>query len=204
MLSVLTVQASARTWGLTRIQDLSQHRRSSWPIASAPWQHSRGFTVSSVSQIGASHGDADFEGSPSAPEDGDNFGTFSTDMSSRRSYRKNSPDIQDLRHQEDDGVEEEESVKPPRRPGRNTPYWYFLQCKQLIKNNKVSVDQLSRFCLLLTTLNVFCLTAAGGFGSVQQRHAAGGEAAAGGVQLHGPDRRLWSSWAAQKGLQTVQ
>lgn len=48
------------------------------------------------------------------------------------------------------------------------------------------------------------LTATGGSGCVQQGHAAGREAAAGGVQLHGPDRRLWTSWTTEKSLQTLQ
>uniref|UniRef100_A0A3Q3XDX9 Uncharacterized protein n=1 Tax=Mola mola TaxID=94237 RepID=A0A3Q3XDX9_MOLML len=69
------------------------------------------------------------------PPGSEKFGSLSADMSSRRSFRKTSPDMQDLRHREE---EEEEPVKPPRRPGRrNTAYWYFLQCKKLIKENKL-------------------------------------------------------------------
>ncbi len=57
----------------------------------------------------------------------------------------------------------------------------------------------------LLHINPVCpLTAAGGFGCVQQRHAGGRKAAAGGVQLHCPDRRLWTSWTTQEGLQTLQ
>lgn len=79
-------------------------------------------------------------------------------------------------------------------------------------------DQREQGESVLSVVSVFCSlsppaackplmcppTAAGGVGHVQQRHAAGGEAAAGGVQLLCPDRRLWSSWTTQEGLQALQ
>lgn len=90
------------------------------------------------------------------PSDGDSqeheaFGTLSADMGAKVYFRKSSPHIEDLRHQEWD---EEDVEKPRRKPGRrNTPYWYHLQCKKLIKQNKVSraavVDFLILFCLIL-------------------------------------------------------
>lgn len=78
-----------------------------------------------------------------APADGDPqehvaFGTLSADMASKRSFRKSSPQTEDYRHQQWD-EEEGEREKPRRKPfRRNSPYWYFLQCKKLIKENKVS------------------------------------------------------------------
>uniref|UniRef100_A0A1A7WYV4 Pentatricopeptide repeat domain 1 n=2 Tax=Iconisemion striatum TaxID=60296 RepID=A0A1A7WYV4_9TELE len=66
----------------------------------------------------------------------DAFGSLSKDLMSRRSFKKSSPDIRDLRHQDEE--EEDDQHKPRRRPGgRNTPYWYFLQCKRLIRENKL-------------------------------------------------------------------
>lgn len=82
--------------------------------------------------------------------DRENFGYLSEDMSSRRSFRKSSPDLQDLRYR-DDSMEKqqraEEFRKPFRKPRmRNTPYWYFLVCKKLIKENKLqeALDVFSR------------------------------------------------------------
>lgn len=66
------------------------------------------------------------------PEEG--FGSLSATFSSRRSYRKSNPDLEDLRYPEDEG-EEQGLVRKPQR--KNTPYWYFLQCKKLIKENKL-------------------------------------------------------------------
>lgn len=131
------VRISHRTLNLTGAEDLPQQRPSRL-LTPALWQLPRGLTVSSVSRSAASHRDADPLGSSSVPGDEQNFGYLSADMSARRTFRKSSPDIQDLRHREDDATEEEGSVKPRRRPGRrNTPYWYFLQCKKLIRENKV-------------------------------------------------------------------
>lgn len=201
-----TVKISPGNLNLTGVRDLSRHRLSGL-LAPSPRLLPRGVTARSVSLSAASHGATGPLSSVPAenePPDRGDFGSLSGDMSSRRSYRKISPDIRD------DG--EEDPAGPPRRPGgRNTPYWYFLQCKKLIKENKVCPFGLfcpppscvSRF--FLSCVKLVCpVTAAGGSGCVQQRHAAGGEAAAGGEQLHGPDRRLWPSWTTQKGLQTLQ
>lgn len=208
-----TVKTSFSTLSLTRIQHLSQHRSSSSLLTAPPrqWQLHTGITVT---RSASCRGDADPLGSPSAPADEGDFGSLSVDMSSRRSFRKSSPYIRDLRHGEDDddaGEEEDSPVKPRGWVGRrNTPYWYLLQCKKLIKENKVSFFfNITQSCftsppLVCTYTLYLSLTAAGGFGFFQQRHAAEREAAAAGVQLHCPDRRLWSSWTIQKGLQTLQ
>lgn len=64
------------------------------------------------------------------------FGTLSSDMASKRSFKKSSSHTEDFRHEEWD---DKDTEKPRRKlVRRNTPYWYFLQCKKLIKQNKVS------------------------------------------------------------------
>lgn len=137
-----TVKNSTRTLNLTGVQDLSR-LRSSRLLIPTRWHLQSGLTA-------AFHGGTDPLASLSVPAESDppgheNFGSLSADMSSRRSFKKSSPYLQDLRHREEDD-EEEDPVKPRRRPGRrNTPYWYFLQCKKLIKENKVGTFQL--FCL---------------------------------------------------------
>uniref|UniRef100_UPI003AAC1DAC pentatricopeptide repeat-containing protein 1, mitochondrial isoform X1 n=1 Tax=Centroberyx gerrardi TaxID=166262 RepID=UPI003AAC1DAC len=102
-----------------------------------------------VSFSAASRGNVeDISASPTAPTgpaesdpsgEGLRFGPLSADLSSRRFFRKSSPDIQNLRHQEEEEEEEEEEGDPvkPKFGRGNTPYWYFLQCKQLIKGNKL-------------------------------------------------------------------
>lgn len=126
------------------------HPRSSGLLRPAPWQLPRGLTVRTVSlSAAASQRDADPVVAPSDPEDRKSFGSLSTDLSSRRSFKKTSAELQDLRLREEDddarAEEEEDPVQSVRRPGRrNTPYWYFLQCKKLIKDNKVSGAARSR------------------------------------------------------------
>ncbi|XP_070683911.1 pentatricopeptide repeat-containing protein 1, mitochondrial [Pempheris klunzingeri] len=141
------VNISPGALNLTGGQHLSPHRLSVL-LTPAPRQLPSGLTARSVSLSAASHRGKDPPSSPSAraesdPPDRDSFGRLSADMSSRRSFRKSSPYIQDLRYREG----EEEPERPRRRPGRrNTPYWYFLQCKKLIKQNKLqeALDVFSR------------------------------------------------------------
>ncbi|XP_076846092.1 pentatricopeptide repeat-containing protein 1, mitochondrial [Brachyhypopomus gauderio] len=73
-------------------------------------------------------------------EDGDNlqYGQQTKTFVSRTTFRKMSPELQDLKYRdtsEDDSVVERFKSKTGRR---NTPYWYFLQCKKLIKNDKLA------------------------------------------------------------------
>ncbi|XP_008290662.1 pentatricopeptide repeat-containing protein 1, mitochondrial [Stegastes partitus] len=136
---------SPKTPTLTGVQGVSRHRTSRL-LTPTPWQLPTGLSSRSVSRD-----DRDPPDSPSVELDHENFGSLSVDMASRRSFRKSSPAMRELRHQEDHAEEgeeeEEEEEEDRRRPGRrNTPYWYFLQCKKLIKENKLqeALDMFSR------------------------------------------------------------
>ncbi|KAM9315150.1 pentatricopeptide repeat-containing protein 1, mitochondrial [Pholidichthys leucotaenia] len=110
-----------------------------------PWQLNT-FGGRSVSVSASFSGEADPADSSPALSDWESFGSLSTDISSRRTFRKTSPGLRDLEDREDfEGQEDQD--RPQRRPGRrNTPYWYFLQCKKLIKENKLqeALDMFSR------------------------------------------------------------
>lgn len=138
-----TLKKSPEPLTLTGRRDVSQHPLSRL-LTHTPW-HPRPVCLSALSR-----GDADPLDSPSEPLRWENFGSLSTDMASRRTFRKSSPGLRDLQYREDGTGNEEEredAGKPQRRPvRRNTPYWYFLQCKKLIKENKLqeALDVFSR------------------------------------------------------------
>lgn len=67
-------------------------------------------------------------------DEGVEFGTLSTRFSARKFYHKATPRSRDLKLEEEG---EEDTGRKPRRGPRNTPYWYFLRCKALIKEDKV-------------------------------------------------------------------
>uniref|UniRef100_A0A8C3BWQ7 Uncharacterized protein n=1 Tax=Cairina moschata TaxID=8855 RepID=A0A8C3BWQ7_CAIMO len=68
-------------------------------------------------------------------DEGVEFGTLSTRFSARKFYHKATPRSRDLKLEEDG---EEDTGRMPRRGPRNTPYWYFLRCKALIKEDKLA------------------------------------------------------------------
>lgn len=84
---------------------------------------------------------------PKDSEEDRGFGSLSASLSSRRLYKKSSPYLENLRYQEEEDEERGEGQQRVRRRRReNTPYWYFLQCKKLIKENKLqeALDMFSR------------------------------------------------------------
>ncbi|KAK2908561.1 hypothetical protein Q8A67_004398 [Cirrhinus molitorella] len=72
----------------------------------------------------------------------DVFGDYSRKFSSRRTFRKTSPEQQqqlDLKYRDVDEEGEQLVEKFKSKTGRkNTTYWYFLQCKRLIKEDKLA------------------------------------------------------------------
>ncbi|NWT90548.1 PTCD1 protein, partial [Lanius ludovicianus] len=68
-------------------------------------------------------------------DEGVEFGTLSDKFSSRKYYHKTTARFRDLKLQEEG---EEEPERRPRRGPKNTPYWYFLRCKALIKEDKLA------------------------------------------------------------------
>ncbi|CAK6444490.1 unnamed protein product [Pipistrellus nathusii] len=75
----------------------------------------------------------------------ESFGTLSDKYSSRRMFRKSTPQLYNLRLREQDEEDDEREPEPKSWQGRrNTPYWYFFQCKHLIKEGKL-VEALDLF-----------------------------------------------------------
>ncbi|XP_062944666.1 pentatricopeptide repeat-containing protein 1, mitochondrial [Cynocephalus volans] len=73
-------------------------------------------------------------------EEEESFGTLSDKYSSRRMFHKSTAQLYNLRLKEQSVEEDEErELEPkPRQGQKNTPYWYFLQCKCLIKEGKLA------------------------------------------------------------------
>ncbi|XP_048966762.1 pentatricopeptide repeat-containing protein 1, mitochondrial isoform X1 [Canis lupus dingo] len=79
--------------------------------------------------------------SPTATQEEEegSFGTLSSKYSSRRMFRKSTAQLYNLRLREQSAEDEERELEPKSWRGRkNTPYWYFLQCKHLIREGKLA------------------------------------------------------------------
>lgn len=131
-------KSSHGTANLVEIPIFSQHRASRL-LTAEPWRVPNVLATKFLHLSTAALGDdvPDLLDS-SDLSDRENFGSLSVDMSSRKLFRKTSPHVHELRYRQEEDEEHEEQGKPRRRPGRsNTAYWYFLQCKKLIQENKV-------------------------------------------------------------------
>ncbi|XP_053813854.1 pentatricopeptide repeat-containing protein 1, mitochondrial [Vidua chalybeata] len=84
---------------------------------------------------GSSAGAAEEQKDDDDDDEGVEFGTLSDKFSSRKYYHKTTARFRDLKLQEEG---EEEPERKPRRGPKNTPYWYFLRCKALIKEDKLA------------------------------------------------------------------
>ncbi|NXU11419.1 PTCD1 protein, partial [Pardalotus punctatus] len=90
---------------------------------------------------GSSTGATEEEKDDDDDDEGVEFGTLSDKFSSRKYYHKTTARFRNLKLREEG---EEEPERKPRRGPKNTPYWYFLRCKALIKEDKLA-DALELF-----------------------------------------------------------
>ncbi|KAM9305569.1 pentatricopeptide repeat-containing protein 1, mitochondrial-like [Gastrophryne carolinensis] len=68
----------------------------------------------------------------------EHFGTLSERNSSRTVFRKSSPDLKNMHYVEDEEDGELKGFQKKFKGRRNSPYWYFLQCKAKIKESKLA------------------------------------------------------------------
>ncbi|KAF4074893.1 hypothetical protein AMELA_G00228540, partial [Ameiurus melas] len=75
---------------------------------------------------------------PTGEENEVEFGDYSRTFSSRMSFRKTSAEQQDAKHTDAEVEQDEPDHFRSRSRLRksNTPYWYLLQCKKLLKTDK--------------------------------------------------------------------
>ncbi|VCW67887.1 unnamed protein product [Gulo gulo] len=75
----------------------------------------------------------------SQEEEEESFGTLSNKYSSRKMFQKSTAQLYNLRLREQSAEDEEAELEPEIWRGRrNTPYWYFFQCKRLIREGKLA------------------------------------------------------------------
>lgn len=150
--------ASPRSLGLSILQHLDPLKaRWAGGREGPAWLRAMGLTrpipaafSSSVSQLPLSQGSQkntrSLSSDPSQPssmatqeeEEEESFGTLSNKYSSRRMFHKSTAQLYNLRLREQDQEDKERELEPKSWQGqRNTPYWYFFQCKDLIKEGKV-------------------------------------------------------------------
>uniref|UniRef100_G1PH71 Pentatricopeptide repeat domain 1 n=2 Tax=Myotis lucifugus TaxID=59463 RepID=G1PH71_MYOLU len=151
--------SSPRPLGLSILQHLDPLRaRWAGGREGPAWLRSMGLTgpipaafSSSLSQLPLSQGSQknirSLSSDPRQPspmatqeeEEEESFGTLSDKYSSRRMFRKSTAQLYNLRLREQDEEDDERELEPKSWQGRrNTPYWYFLQCKRLIKEGKLA------------------------------------------------------------------
>uniref|UniRef100_A0A8I3MVE6 Pentatricopeptide repeat domain 1 n=2 Tax=Canis lupus familiaris TaxID=9615 RepID=A0A8I3MVE6_CANLF len=97
--------------------------------------------------------------SPTATQEEEegSFGTLSSKYSSRRMFRKSTAQLYNLRLREQSAEDEERELEPKSWRGRkNTPYWYFLQCKHLIREGKMKKRDLEPTDATYTALFNVC------------------------------------------------
>lgn len=83
----------------------------------------------------------------------DVFGDYSRNFSSRRTFRKTSPELLDTKYRDADEEAAPLVEKFRSKTGRkNTTYWYFLQCKRLIREDKVRCPKYMIFITLILTV----------------------------------------------------
>ncbi|XP_053521288.1 pentatricopeptide repeat-containing protein 1, mitochondrial [Artibeus jamaicensis] len=150
--------SSPRPLGLSILQHLDLLRaRGAGGRHGPAWLRAMGLTgptpaafSSSLSQLplhqGSQKNTRSLSSDPSQPssvatqeeEEEENFGTLSDKYSSRRMFRKSTDQLYNLRLREQCEDDERELEPKSWQGRRNTPYWYFFQCKHLIKEGKLA------------------------------------------------------------------
>ncbi|XP_077879855.1 pentatricopeptide repeat-containing protein 1, mitochondrial isoform X3 [Ictidomys tridecemlineatus] len=119
---------------------------------------SAAFESGSQKNMSSLHSDPSQPSSTGPQEEEESFGTLSNKYSSRKIFHKSTPQLYDLRLREQNIEEDEEGeLEPKSWPGpRNTPYWYFLQCKRLIREGKMKKRDLEPSDATYTALFNVC------------------------------------------------